>query len=237
MRGRTDDVGRRQIDLAEPRAPRLLLCSGGLDSVALLHLRHRAGDTLKALFIDYGQLNVVDERKAAADACAALGVEFLEADLTKAFPPSGLTDEAEAAFTYLEGKSRFFLPMRNGVFATLAVSWAMRHGCADILVGSVHADRTHLDSGEPYMTLMRDLVRCGSAGTVDVAFPLAGLTKAAVMAAVRAEGLDPAALMASTYSCYHPRASDKVRAFAWGEGCGSCLSCRGRRAALAGVAA
>jgi 7-cyano-7-deazaguanine synthase len=215
---------------------RLLLCSGGLDSLALLNLRHRAGDRLKALFIDYGQLNRADEQGAAREACAELGVEMFEADLRGAFPPSGLTDEAEAGFTYLEGKSRFFLPMRNGVFATLAVSWAMRHRCAEILVGSVRADRTHLDAGLPWLQAMRNLIQAGSAGQVDFSYPLAEMGKGEVMAELMANGIDPRRLMARAYSCYHPRTSPKVRAFVWGDGCGSCLSCRGRRAALEGLA-
>ena len=215
--------------------PRLLLCSGGLDSIALLILQRRTGAALKALFFDYGQRNVEEERAAARDFCAREDVELFEADLSNAFPPSGLTSEAEAGFTYMKGKSRFFLPLRNGVFATLAVSWAMRHGCAAILVGSVKADETHLDSGEPWMSQIRALITQGSAGRVGVEFPLAGWTKAQLIGALALE--DAEAVLAGTYSCYHPRSSPKVRRFAWGEGCGSCLSCRGRRAALEGFKA
>lgn len=215
--------------------PRLLLCSGGLDSIALLILQRRADVPLKALFFDYGQMNADEERAAARDFCAREDVELFEADLSHAFPPSGLTSEAEAGFTYMEGKSRFFLPLRNGVFATLAASWAMRHDCGSILVGSVKADETHLDSGEPWMSQIRALIAQGSAGQVGVDFPLAGWTKGEVISALGPD--DARAVLASTYSCYHPRSSPKVRRFAWGEGCGSCLSCRGRRAALEGLSA
>lgn len=209
---------------------RLLLCSGGLDSVCLLLRQHRAGDRLRALFLDYGQMNAEEERASARHFCALTGTPLVEASLAGAFPPSGLSSEAEQG-TYLEGKSRFFLPMRNGVFIALAVSWAMRHGCGDVLVGSVRADRRHLDSGEPFMTQMRELVEQCSGGQVTVSFPLAELTKAEVIAEVAGHA-DLAEVFARTYSCYFPRSSPKVREFAWGFGCGSCLSCRGRRAAL-----
>lgn len=209
---------------------RLLLCSGGLDSVCLLMRQQRAGDRLTALFIDYGQMNVEEERASARHFCAEAGVALIQASLAGAFPPSGLSSEAEQG-TYLEGKSRFFLPMRNGVFIALAVSWAMRHGCRDILVGSVRADSRHLDSGEPFMTQMRELVEQCSGGQVSVSFPLAALSKAEVIAEV-AEHADLPEIFRRTYSCYFPKSSAKVREFAWGFGCGSCLSCRGRRAAL-----
>lgn len=209
---------------------RLLLCSGGLDSIALMAVRTNAGDKLAALFIDYGQLNAADEAASARHFCAHFGVTLTEITMAGAFPPSGLSNEDEFA-GYLPGKSRFFLPMRNAVFVSLAVSWAMRLGCNEILVGSVHADRTHLDSGPEYMARMGELVRLCSGGTVDLAAPFAAMRKAEVMA-LAAEAIDPTELFAHTWSCYHPRGSDKVRQFDWGEGCGSCLSCRGRRAAL-----
>lgn len=213
-----------------PGGGRLLLCSGGLDSVCLLLRQHSAGERLTALFFDYGQMNREEERAAARHFCGLTQTPLIEASLAEAFPPSGLTSEAEQG-TYLEGKSRFFLPMRNGVFIALAVSWAMRHGCRDILVGSVRADRRHLDSGEPFMTQVRELVEQCSGGQVSVAFPLAALSKAEVIAEVAAHA-DLKEVFARTYSCYFPRSSPKVREFAWGAGCGSCLSCRGRRAAL-----
>lgn len=209
---------------------RLILCSGGLDSIALMAVRHSAGDELAALFIDYGQLNAADEAGSARHFCAMFDVPLTEVRMAGAFPPTGLTSESETA-SYLPGKSRFFLPMRNAVFVSLAVSWAMRLGCSEILVGSVHADRTHLDSGPEYLARMDELVRLCSGGAVALAAPLAQMRKAEVMALV-ADAIDPAELFAHSWSCYYPRGSAKVRTFDWGEGCGSCLSCRGRRAAL-----
>jgi 7-cyano-7-deazaguanine synthase len=214
---------------------RLLLCSGGADSTALLLIERAAGRRPDCLFFDYGQLAAQDERRAAQSLCAATGVALHEVSL-RGFPPSGLTDEGWHE-SYLPKKSRFFLPMRNGVFLTLAVSWAMHLGCTKILIGSVHADRTHLDSGPDFLAGMTALVGMASGGTVAVEAPLADLPKAAVAAAAAEAGAGFADLLASSWSCYHPRASAKVRAFAWGEGCGSCLSCRGRRAMHAGLEA
>lgn len=209
---------------------RLLLCSGGLDSIALMAVRAATGDSLAALFIDYGQLNAADEAASARHFCAQFDVALTEISMAGAFPPSGLSNDGEFA-GFLPGKSRFFLPMRNAVFVSIAVSWAMRLGCCEILVGSVHADRTHLDSGPEYLARMGELVRLCSGGTVDFAAPFAAMRKAEVMG-LAAEAIDPAELFEHTWSCYHPRSSAKVRQFDWGEGCGSCLSCRGRRAAL-----
>lgn len=209
---------------------RLLLCSGGLDSIALMAVRHHAGDDLAALFVDYGQMNAADEAKAATYFCGKFGIALTRASMADAFPPSGLSDDA-SQFTYLAGKSRFFLPARNAVFISLAVSWAMRLGCHDILVGSVNADRTHLDSGPDFLARMDELVRLCSDGKVGLSAPFAAMRKAEVMA-LAAEAIDPAEIFAHTWSCYHPRGSHKVRTFDWGQGCGSCLSCRGRRAAL-----
>ena len=212
----------------------LLLCSGGLDSAALLTIEHSQSRRLEALFFDYGQLNAADELAAARRFCGDFGVPLHEAALPGAFPPSGLTAEGDD-HRYLAGKSRFFLPMRNGAFLTLAVSWAMRLGCDVILIGSVAADRTHLDSGPHFFAAMDELVTLGSGGTVRLEAPLAAMRKGEVMDKVRKLG-DPARILEHSWSCYFPRSSAKVRRFAWGEGCGACLSCRGRRAALAAMA-
>jgi 7-cyano-7-deazaguanine synthase in queuosine biosynthesis len=123
--------------------------------------------------------------------------------------------------------------MRNAVFISLAASWALKLKCQTILVGSVAADETHLDSGPIFFDQMKALVAQCTNGTVRVAFPLAGMRKSEVFSAV-AKHHSPVHIMQNTYSCYYPRTSAKVRQFEWGFGCGSCLSCRGRRAALQG---
>lgn len=209
---------------------RLLLCSGGLDSIALMAVRNAAGDALAALFVDYGQLNAAEELAAARHFCDRFGIGLTRAAMPDAFPPSGLSSD-EGHFAYLPGKSRFFLPARNAVFISLAISWALRLDCDEILVGSVHADRTHLDSGPDFIARMDTLARICSDGKVGLSAPFLALRKGE-MIDMAAKAIDPAELFAHTWSCYHPRGSDKVRQFDWGAGCGSCLSCRGRRAAL-----
>jgi 7-cyano-7-deazaguanine synthase len=211
---------------------KLLLCSGGFDSISLLVLERAQGADITALFFDYGQMNADDERAAARRFCKQFDVELNEAALRDAFPTSGLSREHETT-TFLEGKSRFFLPMRNAVFISLAGSWALKLKCSAILVGSVAADETHLDSGPVFFEQMKALVAQCTDGAVRVDFPLAGKRKAEVLTQVSRHH-KPAEIMQGTYSCYYPRSSPKVRAFEWGFGCGSCLSCRGRRAALQG---
>jgi 7-cyano-7-deazaguanine synthase len=210
----------------------LLLCSGGFDSISLLVLEKAKASDIVALFFDYGQMNAAEERAAAVHFCKSSDVPIIEATIAGAFPKNGLSSEDEAG-TFLEGKSRFFLPMRNAVFVSLAASWALKHDCTTILVGSVAADETHLDSGPVYFEQMKALVAQCTNGKVRVDFPLAGMKKAEVYAAV-AKHHPPAEIMQRSYSCYYPRSSPKVRSFEWGFGCGSCLSCRGRRAAVAG---
>lgn len=211
---------------------KLLLCSGGFDSISLLILERSAAHEIVSLFIDYGQMNAAEERAAARHFCAAFNSELIEAAMPQAFPASGLTTEGEID-TYLEGKSRFFLPMRNAVFIALAASWALKLKCSTILVASVEADQTHLDSGAEFFQQIRNLVAQCTAGTLTVDFPLAHMRKADVYKAATRH-IAGAELMSRTYSCYYPRSSPKVRSFEWGAGCGSCLSCRGRRAAMAG---
>ncbi len=209
---------------------RLLLCSGGLDSISLMAVRHDAGDEIAALFVNYGQLNAAEEVAAAQHFCDRFAIQLIVAEMQRAFPPSGLSDD-EGHYAYLPGKSRFFLPARNAVFISLAISWAMRLDCDDIMVGSVHADRTHLDSGPDFIARMDALARICSDGKVGLSAPFIDLRKGE-MIALAAKAIDPAELFSHTWSCYHPRGSDKIWQFDWGQGCGSCLSCRGRRAAL-----
>jgi 7-cyano-7-deazaguanine synthase in queuosine biosynthesis len=76
---------------------KLLLCSGGFDSISLLVLEKAQGADLTALFFDYSQMNLDDERAAARRFCRQFDIELIEAALPDAFPVSGLSRDDETA--------------------------------------------------------------------------------------------------------------------------------------------
>ncbi len=98
---------------------RLLLCSGGLDSVAVALVERPYG----ILFVDYGQPAAVPERASAQRVALYLGAKFFAIEIK----PSPYTAAMHSGW----------MPARNGLLARLAVPLALSIGCPVILFGFV----------------------------------------------------------------------------------------------------
>lgn len=216
----------------------VVLLSGGLDSTTCLALARRDGFEPVCLSIAYGQRHVVELERARAVAKAMGVVDHRTVTLDlRAIGGSALTDDiavpkhddvsqvkAEIPVTYV--------PARNTVFLGLALGLAEVVGATDLYIGVNAVDYSGYPDCRPefiraFEALANLATKAGVEGArCTVHAPLSGLTKADIIRAGVAAGVD----YALTHSCYDPTPD--------GRACGRCDSCLLRKKGFedAGVA-
>lgn len=219
--------------------PAVVLLSGGLDSATAAAIAKGRGFALYALSIDYGQRHRF-ELAAAHRVAQSLGVtrhvvtridlaQFGSSALTASIdvPKDRSIDEMES------GVPITYVPARNTVFLSLALSYAEVLGAADIFIGVNAVDYSGYPDCRPefiaaFERLANLATKAGVEGTLDfrIHAPLLEMTKAEIIHEGVALGVD----YGLTHSCYDPSGS--------GASCGRCDACLLRRKgfAEAGVA-
>jgi 7-cyano-7-deazaguanine synthase len=203
----------------------VVLLSGGLDSATCLALARRDGYRCYALSFDYGQRS--HSELAAAEAVAQhLGVaahKIINVDMS-GIGGSALTDSALAVpESETAGIPITYVPARNTVFLSYALAWAEVLQADAIYIGVNALDYSGYPDCRPefiaaFQQMANLATRAGIEGKLlEVATPLIAMTKAQIIAAGLAAGVD----YSLTVSCY--------QADAQGHACGKCDSCRFRR--------
>jgi 7-cyano-7-deazaguanine synthase len=216
----------------------VVLLSGGLDSATCLAIAKAEGFQPVALAVWYGQRHRI-ELDSAREIARALSVQdfrLIAVDL-RAVGGSALTaeipvpkDRPEVARA--EGVPVTYVPARNTIFLSLALSLAEVVGAMDLFIGVNAVDYSGYPDCRPefiraFETLANLGTRVGAAGgRFKVHAPLAGLSKAEIIR--RGSALDVPYRL--THSCYDPDLE--------GGACGRCDSCIIRRRGFeqAGVA-
>jgi 7-cyano-7-deazaguanine synthase len=212
----------------------VVLLSGGLDSMVCAGLARETGFEVLALTVDYGQRHRVE--LAAARAIAAQLADrhiVLPLDLT-AFGGSALTSDLAVPKDEVgaPGIPVTYVPARNTIFLSLALSWAESAGARDLFIGVNALDYSGYPDCRPeFIAAFEALAnRATKAGVEGEGFaihaPLLAMTKADIAREAQRLGLDAAL----SHSCYDP-APD-------GSHCGHCDACllRAKGFAEAGIA-
>ena len=205
----------------------VVLLSGGLDSATTLAIAREQRFECYCLSVDYGQRHRAELAAAArvARAQGAAGHRVIKLDLA-AFGGSALTDKniAVPVDGVKEGIPVTYVPARNTILLSLALAWAEVLGAHDIFFGANAVDYSGYPDCRPaYMRAFEAMANLATKAAVEgnrlsLHTPIIALTKAAIITRGRALGVE----YALTVSCY--QADDDGRA------CGSCDSCRLRRA-------
>ena len=214
----------------------VVLLSGGLDSATVLALAVKQGYACHALSVDYGQRHRVELEAAVRVARALRAVEHktVRIDLT-AFGGSALTDANIAVPTrgvQKDGIPVTYVPARNTIMLSLALAWAEVLGAQDLFFGANAVDYSGYPDCRPeYMHAFERMANLATKAAVEghrltLHTPIIALSKAQIIQRGMRLGVD----YGLTVSCY--------QADAQGRACGSCDSCRLRRAGFeaAGVA-
>jgi 7-cyano-7-deazaguanine synthase len=212
------------------------LLSGGLDSATAAAIARDRGFDVYALTIAYGQRHAreIEAARAVARAVGALRHVELDVDLA-AFGGSALTARIPVPKDRPIEASQIpvtYVPARNTVFLSLALSWAEALGARDIVIGVNALDYSGYPDCRPeFIDAFERLASVGTKAGVEgrpfrVHAPLVRMTKAEIIR----RGLELGVDYGLTHSCYDPSPA--------GRPCRRCDSCRlrARGFAEAGIA-
>ncbi len=215
----------------------VVLVSGGLDSATALAIARRDGFECHALSFDYGQRHRVELQAAAAVArsLAATDHRIIRVE-AGSFGSSALTDDIDvprdrSTEQMTHGIPITYVPARNTIFLSFALSRAEDLGAADIFIGVNALDYSGYPDCRPefiaaFQALANLATRMGAQGRpIRIHAPLIELTKAQIIQ----RGIELGVDYGLTFSCYDPDPQ--------GRACGHCDSCllRARGFAEAGV--
>ena len=208
----------------------LVLLSGGMDSAVCLYqaAADLGGASVSAVFFDWGQRSLPEERRAARSLCAAAGVarpvsvelDFpYEGPLTSALSempldrsPSGI--KAGVASTFFPGRNLVMLSYAFGIAASMDIGSIYFGPNADDAAGFP-------DCREECLRALEVACRLGVDKDIDLVLPVIGMSKLQIVEAGETLGV-PWEL---TFSCYAP---------VEGGACGRCDACVLREDAFGG---
>ena len=205
----------------------VVLLSGGLDSATVLAMARQQGYACYCLSLDYGQRHRA-ELDAAARVAAALGARahrVVKLDLA-AFGGSALTDTSIAVpVAGIEpGIPVTYVPARNTILLSLALAWAEVLAARHIFFGANAVDYSgYPDCRGEFVSAFQHMANLATKAAVEgasltVHAPIIELSKAEIIQRGTTLGVD----YGLTVSCYQADAA--------GRACGTCDSCRLRRA-------
>lgn len=203
----------------------VILFSGGLDSTTVIAIAKSQGFDCFAISFDYGQKHR-SELINAERLAKQLGLEHRIAKLgVSELMRSALTSDDINVPDYVEGDDIpvTYVPGRNIIFLSIALSFAESIGAKDIFSGLNAVDYSHYPDCRPeFLDAFQAMANLGTKeGVTGNPFrfqaPLIHMTKAEIIQQGIKLGVD----YSQTVSCY--RANDT------GEACGSCDSCSFRK--------
>jgi 7-cyano-7-deazaguanine synthase len=207
----------------------VVLLSGGLDSMVTAGLASEAGFRINALTIDYNQRHrrEIQAARSIVETIGAIRHLVLPIDLSQ-FGGSALTDDIAVPKSGLSNAIPVtYVPARNLIFLSLTLAWAEAIGARDIFIGVNAVDYSGYPDCRPefisaFASLANLATKVGSQGErFTIHAPLQCLSKAEIAVEAKRLGMDPG----QSWSCYDPLPD--------GRACGSCDSCRLRKAGFA----
>ena len=199
----------------------VVLVSGGMDSAVTLAMARAEGFECFALSVNYGQRHE-SELQAADRVCAMLGASAhkeVRVDL-RSFGGSALTADIAVPESPTSGIPVTYVPARNTIMLSVALSWAEVLGAHDVFCGVNAVDYSGYPDCRPEyikaFEIMANLAtQAGVEGkTLRIRTPIIALSKADIVR----EGVRLGVDFAQTVSCYQADAA--------GLACGKCDACR-----------
>lgn len=200
----------------------VIIVSGGMDSITLLHdMQDRIA---LAVSFDYGSNHNARELPFARLHCDRLGIRHIVIELgfMHRHFKSSLLDGAEAipeGHYADENMKSTVVPFRNGIMLAIAAGIAESNGLKYIMMANHGGDHTiYPDCRPEFVKAMSDATRLGTYPGIEVLAPYTNLTKADIARRGGELGIN----YAETWSCY--KGGDRH--------CGRCGTCVERKEAL-----
>lgn len=203
----------------------IVLCSGGMDSVAALYEARAMGHTVVAvLSFHYGSKHNDREIPCAAHHAQRLGLrhEVVRLDfMDRLFASSLLSSGGAIPDGHYEEATmkQTVVPFRNGIMLSIAAGIAESLEASAVIIAAHSGDHAiYPDCREPFMQAMSDAIRLGTYAEIRLLRPFIALDKGRIAARGAELGVD----FAHTWSCYK---GGTVH-------CGTCGTCVERREAF-----
>ena len=208
----------------------VLLLSGGIDSATILTSITKKNKKVFALTFDYGQKHhaEIEKAKNLAKEFYVHEHKIIKLNLSE-FTDSSLTDkniQVPKSEIMPDKIPSTYVPGRNTIFLSIALSYAESKGCSSIYIGANAIDYSGYPDCRPeYIEAFQNLVNLATkktvtGGNIQIYAPLINLTKIEIIELGIKNGLD----IEKTLSCYDPIMES--------EPCNKCPSCRIRNEAL-----
>lgn len=202
----------------------VVVLSGGMDSVTMLHKLHSEGNELKAISFNYGQRHS-KELEMAKENCKILGIDHKLIDITflkQVISNSALTGDIEVPEGHYEDENMKLtvVPNRNMILASIAIGYAVNEDYEAIALG-VHAGdhAIYPDCREEFIKALNQVAMIANYKGIEVLAPFQHDTKIEILKAGLEIGVD----YSKSWTCY--KGLDKA--------CGKCGSCQERLEAFA----
>ena len=207
--------------------------SGGLDCTVATSIFSKDYE-IHAITFDYGQKAFKRELEASKKICNKMGWTHEVIELpwlaqisnsslnTSQDIPEPTSDELDDIEKSQESASSVWVPARNTVFTSIALSYCESIGAEAIIVGwNGEEGATFPDNSKEYLEKFNELIDVGSPDKIKIEAPLIDLNKEEIVTL----GLEFGAPMELSYSCY--KGEEKQ--------CGVCESCMRRKRAFENV--
>jgi len=193
----------------------IVLLSGGLDSTTVLYYALSKGYECHALIFDYGQRHKKEVRHAVAVA-KRVSVAYNVMRIALPWKGSSLLNKKDKipANRKMKGIPSTYVPARNSIFLSFALSYAEAIGAKAIFIGANAIDFSGYPDCRPnFYKAFQNMVHHGTRDkNIKIYTPLINMTKTEIVRLGHKLG----APLYKTWSCY---AGGK-------EPCGVCDSCR-----------
>lgn len=200
----------------------LIIVSGGMDSITLLH--YRKEQISLAVTFDYGSNHNRREAEYAAYHCKSLGIEHIVIPLSfihdyfKSSLLQGADAIPEGHYTAENMKSTV-VPFRNGIMLAVACGIAESRGLDRVLIANHNGDHAiYPDCRENFIAAMGKAMEAGTYEHISIDAPFTDISKTDIALIGKRLGID----YSKTYSCY--KGGEKH--------CGKCGTCVERKEAL-----
>ncbi len=200
----------------------VIILSGGMDSVTLLHdMKDRIA---LAITFDYGSNHNKREAEYAAYHCQQLNIEHLIIPLSfiSQYFKSSLLEGADAipeGHYASDNMKSTVVPFRNGIMLAIACGLAETRGLKYVLIANHSGDHAiYPDCRAPFIQSMSDAMANGTYEHIKIEAPYTSLTKTGIALIGKKLNID----YSKTYSCY--KGEEKH--------CGKCGTCIERKEAL-----
>lgn len=199
----------------------IVLLSGGMDSLVCAGLATRDYKDVYALHMNYGQKTSSRERISFDEICNYYKIplekrKVIDMTFLQQIGGSSLTDEKIAVKTY-QGDSEVipdsYVPFRNSIILSLAVSWAEVVGATKLFIGANYEDSPGYPDCRPsYYEAFNKVIKEGTkAGNIEILTPVINMKKRDIVL----KGKELNVPFAMSWSCYKSSA----------KACGQCDSC------------